>query len=154
MDRAKGMRPREAHAPVRREEKAIIHHVISGPRVVMHDRPVKSGERPFKDLKAAPERPRPAAADPPPRHKAPVHAVEPEPPTQAESTPREYRIVKSRRQGGEPYLLQRGYWHEQKGKRIFTVEWEKGFPDREKAEKHEEWVKRNEREMAEVDQHD
>lgn len=56
------------------------------------------------------------------------------------STSPEYRIVKSRRQSGQPYLLQRGLWSQQKGKRVFTANWEKGFDTRPAAEKHQAWL--------------
>jgi hypothetical protein len=63
---------------------------------------------------------------------------------------REYRIVKSRRQGGDPYLLQRGQWHDRGGKRTFTVDWEKGFPTRPDAEHHQEWLSHREQELADL----
>lgn len=71
----------------------------------------------------------------------------------AATTPneREYRIVKSRRQTGEPYLLQRGNWGMVKGKRTFGVEWEKGFESREKAEKQQAWLEQMAREAAELE---
>ena len=51
----------------------------------------------------------------------------------AQATAVEYRIMKSRRQTGEPYLLQRGKWQTENGKRVFRVESEKGFATREEA---------------------
>ena len=68
--------------------------------------------------------------------------------------PHEYRVIKSRRQSGDPFILQRGNWHEVKGKRTFTVDWEKGFADREKAEKHQAWLERTQQELTDVDAHE
>lgn len=126
-----------------------IEHVISGPRVILHDRP--SGEQPFKHLQAPPERPKPQKRDPEPSPQAPArNRPSPEAVTTvtqpAAGTPEpvkttsaaEYRILKSRRQGGPPYLLQRGTWQEHKGKRLFQVESEKDFATREEAEKARE----------------
>jgi hypothetical protein len=70
-------------------------------------------------------------------------------PNPADSQP-EYRIVKSRRQGGDPYLLQRGHWQEGAGKRTFTVEWEKGFPTRPEAERHQEWLRQHAQDLADL----
>ena len=69
----------------------------------------------------------------------------------ADATPHEYRVTKSRRQSGDPFLLQRGSWYEAKGKRTFVVDWEKGFQDREKAEKHQAWLERTQQELSDVD---
>jgi hypothetical protein len=62
----------------------------------------------------------------------------------------EYRIVKSRRKDGLPYLLQRGTWKTQGTKRVFASDWEKGFDVREKAEKHQAWLEQMARENAEL----
>lgn len=70
------------------------------------------------------------------------------------SVQRDYRIVKSRRQSGEPYLLQRGTWGQLKGKRAFNVEWEKGFESREKAEKQQAWLLQMAVEAAELQSDD
>ena len=154
---------------------ATLLRGITGPRVVRHTRPT-GGEQPFRHLQAPPERPKPpeppkpVKVPPPPRPPvvaapavaAPVQAapVQPVEPTVAEQPDaarparvgREYRIVKSRRQNGEPYLLQRGYWHQPKGKRVFEVQWEKGFANREAAERHQGWLEQHERELAEANQ--
>jgi hypothetical protein len=63
-------------------------------------------------------------------------------------SPTEYRIVKSRRRDGLPYLVQRGHWQQSNGRRTFDMQWEKGFADRAAAEKHLGWIEQNEREMA------
>lgn len=157
--------PRAA-APARPTPTLGHHHAVSGPRVVRAVRPA-GGEQPFRHLKAPPERPKPPAPPPPPPappkaapvpQPAPVVAVEQprpsvEPPSDAgPPEAREYRIVKSRRQSGDPYLLQRGQWGMQKGKRTFAAEWEKGFATREAAERHQEWVEQHAREAAEMNQ--
>ena len=155
---------------------------LTGPRVVLHARPV-GGEQPFRHLQAPPERlgpppkPQPVAAPPKPqvtvatppaqaaptRHPTPTdqprptlaqpHSPHPSdaalPAGQADS-PREYRIVKSRRRDGDPYLLQRGRWQEGADKRTFHVEWEKGFPARPDAERHQDWLRQREQEMADL----
>jgi hypothetical protein len=59
----------------------------------------------------------------------------------------DYRIVKSRRRDGAAYLLQRGRWREEgkegeKGRRVFTVEWEAGFTTREEAEQQRDAMSR------------
>ena len=148
--------------PVEREQKAddrraAIGFAISGPRVVRRDRQTV-GERPFKHLQPPPERPKPPAAL---IKTVVVRTVEPVAADEqhtsntevAETSAKEieYRIVKSRRQGGDPFLLQRGRWDEVHGKRAFNVAWEKGFVVREKAERHQQWVRQTERELAEVD---
>ncbi len=146
--------------PVEREQKAddrraAIGFTITGPRVVMRDRQTV-GERPFKHLQAPPERPKPPASlietvlrrmvEPSkPKHGILEDIQEPV------SKETEYRIVKSRRRGGEPYLLQRGCWNDIEGKRAFVVGWEKGFEVRDKAEQHQKWVRQTEQELAEVD---
>lgn len=145
----------------------------TGPRVVLSSRQ-KTGEQPFKNLYVPPERLavfKPAPPPPPkPIVRAPVAAPAPvvvaaapkpvESPAEQEQTAPstgsletaslEYRIVKSRRQNGDPYLLQRGTWGELKGKRAFSINWEKGFPDREKAEAHQRWMAQMAAEMAEM----
>jgi len=104
----------------------------------------------------------PAASPPPMTQVAATGDHSPEPTagtigaataTEAADAPREYRIVKSRRQDGPPFLLQRGSWKENKGKRAFHVDWEKGFDDRAKAEQHQRWVAETEQELADVEQH-
>ena len=87
-------------------------------RVVHHGRQERPGEQPFRHLQPPPDAL--GARAPPTKEqsrqaRAVVRARE-----QAAAPHREYRIVKSRRAGGEPYLLQRGNWHLHKGKRIFT----------------------------------
>jgi hypothetical protein len=67
----------------------------------------------------------------------------------AAATDREYRIVKSRRKDGMPYLLQRGTWGQHGAKRVFASTWEKGFETREKAEHHQAWAERMAAEIAE-----
>jgi len=134
--------------PAERNDK-WIGHVISGPRVIMHDR--ASGEQPFKHLQPPPERPKPQKRDPDPPPQAPARSQptqslatfqQPATPPAAEpiaaaSPGAEYRILKSRRQGGPPYLLQRGTWQQQKGKRVFQIEWEKDFATRDEAVQHQ-----------------
>ncbi|HEX8914797.1 MAG TPA: hypothetical protein VF796_20765, partial [Humisphaera sp.] len=94
---------------------------------------------------------------------APVVAKAPQPaavpasaPAAAPSptTPVEYRIHKSRRKDGLPYLLQRGTWSQVGTKRIFAVDWEKGFAERPQAEKHQAWLEEMAREAAEAAAHD
>lgn len=151
-----------------------VHFKLKGPRVVLDARPT-GGEQPFKNLNIPPERLKPykppqppppppvpvgpAAAVPPPlpQAAAPAKDVAPAgraeavaPAESAESAESEYRVLKSRRAGGSPYILQRGHWHQQKGKRIFKVDWEKGFEDREKAELHIDWVRRHAEELEAV----
>jgi hypothetical protein len=133
--------------PAERNDK-WIGHVIAGPRVAIHDRP--SGEQPFKHLRAPPERPKPPKRDPEPLPQPPASSqvvqpvAKPGEPAAAQpaaevlgttSPAAEYRILKSRRQDGPPYLLQRGTWQQHKGKRAFQVEWEKDFATRDEAEK-------------------
>jgi len=138
--------------PPERNDK-WIGHVISGPRVISDTRP--SGEQPFKHLQPPPERPKPQKRDPEPsrrpagnRSAKPVSTVKPAPAagqaaTGAATSPvAEYRIYKSRRQDGPPYLLQRGSWEQIKGKRVFQVEWEKDFPTREEAVMHQASIER------------
>lgn len=157
----------ESAMPVSRE--ALVGHAISGPRVVQHAR-LAGAEQPFKNLQARPEWPqyveRPKPPPEPPRkpdvtpaatavtnEPAAPTAPSPEPAPRAEAPAapgRDYRVLKSRRQDGEPYLLQRGHWEQTGGKRVFAVEWEKGFPARESALAHQEWLQRTEREMAET----
>lgn len=151
---------RAAPQPVEREQKAddrrtAIGFAISGPRVVVRDRQTV-GERPFKHLQAPPERPKPPASL---IQKVVVKSIEsaaneetdPQDPRPVTSKDTQYRIVKSRRRDGEPYLLQRGCWNDAEGKRAFAVAWEKGFEVRDKAEQHQKWVRQVEQELAEVD---
>lgn len=141
--------------------ESLTAKTISGPRLVRAPRPA-GGEQPFRHLKAAP-----GLKEPPPRPvpvaKVPVvvpapvvaPAIEAESAEAFESVPltaREYRIVKSRRREGHPYLLQRGSWSQLKGKRVFESDWEKGFQEREKAEHHQRWLEEVARETAELDE--
>ena len=160
------------HGPVAHDEpaarRAAAGHAISGPRVIQHA--PRSGEKPFTFFSVPPPRPKPPRppepkpalkpapqADPKPVAAKPKPAAPSVAPTdeaaETAATPMggAYRIVKSRRQDGSPYLLQRGDWHEQGGKRTFKVEWEKGFADRAAAEKHQEWVTKTHQEHAEED---
>jgi hypothetical protein len=142
-------------------------HVISGPRTVVYAPPSRGGEQPFKNFTVPPERlsadkpkPQPAKAVAPPKPvielKPAVTAAAPEQSAEADDSMRisqapsdtEYRIVKSRRRDGLPYLIQRGHWQQVNGRRSFDMQWEKGFADREAAEKHLAWIEQNEREMA------
>ena len=130
--------------PPERNDK-WIGHVIAGPRVILHDRP--SGEQPFKHLQPPPERPKRQKRDPEPSRQAPPRsqpaaatlkqaaaAAAPAADAAPTASPAaEHRILKSRRQGGPPYLLQRGAWQQQNGKRVFQVEWEKDFATRAEA---------------------
>jgi hypothetical protein len=157
--------------PARQPGRVDAHFKLKGPRVVLDARP-SGGEQPFKNLNIPPERlkvykppqpppapvrsPVPAAPPPPLACPAPTPApVAPagEPRTQpelAEPAELEYRVIKSRRADGAPYILQRGHWHQQKGKRVFKVDWEKGFAEREKAEAHVDWVRRHAEELDAV----
>jgi hypothetical protein len=139
--------PPQSRPPVRPEQtteearRALIGHAISGPRVVLDARP-SGGEQPFKHLQPPPERPKPPTPPPAPAKAAASKAAAPARPaaTAAAAAPvtgePEYRIVKSRRRDGQPYLLQRGHWQDKGGKRTFTVDWEQGFDTREAAEQH------------------
>jgi hypothetical protein len=144
-----------------------VPHVISGPRTVVYAPPA-GGEQPFKNFTVPPERlavdaPRPqpakpavAIARPKPVTAPAVAATASVRPTEPDDSmriaqppsPTEYRIVKSRRRDGLPYLVQRGQWQQANGRRTFDVQWEKGFADREAAEKHLGWIEHNEREMS------
>ena len=119
----------------------------TGPRVVSHAR-TRTGEQPFKHLQAPPERPKPPAA-PAKAHTAAKAKTEKAEKSAKSSKPKaakapakksaaktdeNTRIIKSRRQDGPPYLVQRGSWKEAGGKRVFTIESEKGFDTREEAE--------------------
>jgi hypothetical protein len=131
-----GPRP-SSQGPPERSDK-WIGHVITGPRVISHVRP--SGEQPFKHLQAPPERPKSKKHEPAPRATEPVASGPPanaRPSIEAgvaSNLAPEYRVLKSRRQGGPPYLLQRGSWQQVKGKRAFHVKWEKDFATRAEAE--------------------
>ena len=146
-----------------------VGFVLTGPRVVVHARP-SGGEQPFRHLQAPPEQygppkpqpPKPVVAAPQPvAPTQPVAAVTPAAPaakaaaearTVAPASPAEpkYRVMKSRRRDGLPFLLQRGTWRDAGGKRLFEAAWEKGFPTREQAEAHLAWIAQTERERAEV----
>jgi hypothetical protein len=141
-----------------------IGHTISGPRTVVYAPPGR-GEQPFKNLVIPPERlakPRPDVSPKPKAHVKPVAAAPVQPAAQVPvagpiSMPQapastKYRIHKSRRRDGLPYLLQRGLWQQVGGKRTFDVQWEKGFDQREDAERHLEWVQQTEQELAEFQQ--
>lgn len=148
-----------AAEPAPQPGRVDVHFALKGPRVVIHARP-SGGEQPFKDLYVPPERlkpykpaqaaPRPVTA---PLRPEPVAQPEPHvavPVEPAAPAALEYRVVKSRRAGGSPYLLQRGHWDRQNGKRAFKVEWEKGFDDRDKADAHAGWVQQSVEELAAV----
>ena len=141
---------------------------LSGPRVVL-DSKVKAGERPFAGLALPPDwkpppppppaPPKPVVVAPPPVvAKAPqaaaAPAAEPAPAPAGGAVPIEYRIHKSRRKDGLPYLLQRGTWSQVGTKRTFTVDWEKGFAERPQAEKHQAWLEEMAREAAEAAAHE
>jgi hypothetical protein len=149
---------------------ASLNQPLRGPRVVLDARPT-GGEQPFKHLQAPPERPKPpqpaVQQQPPARRVEPAMqpvasqaraelTKRPEPapaqPELAEPGELEYRIVRSRRAGGPSYLLQRGTWFQRDGKRIFKLDWEKGFDDRAKAEHHLEWVQQSAQELADVEE--
>lgn len=139
----KSERPVQTKSPA--EPAPSARYANTGPRVVSHVR-TRTGEQPFKHLQAPPERPKPPAppAKAPAKAKAekaekPVKAAKPKAAKaatkkSAAKTDDNIRIVKSRRQDGPPYLVQRGTWKEVGGKRVFTVESEKGFDTREAAE--------------------
>jgi hypothetical protein len=61
-----------------------------------------------------------------------------------------YRILKSRRVDGDPYVLQRGAWSERSGRKTFKADWEKSFPTREDAHRHEQWLQQTARDVAEL----
>jgi hypothetical protein len=140
-----------------------VPHVISGPRTVVYAPPAR-GEQPFKNFTVPPERlavdaPKPQPAKLAVAKPTPIAAVAATPaaaPVESDDSMRisqapsatEYRIVKSRRRDGLPYLVQRGQWQQANGRRTFDVQWEKGFADREAADKHLGWIEHNEREMA------
>lgn len=139
-----------------------LNQPLRGPRVVIDARPT-GGEQPFKHLQAPPERPKPpqpvVVAQPAPvrRPEPPVaqpiaQPRQPEPSTSDQPTELEYRIIRSRRADGLPYLLQRGTWSQRDGKRIFKLDWEKGFDERAKAERHLEWVQQSEEELDAVEE--
>jgi hypothetical protein len=153
-------------AEVRRAQSAAGNwkdHVISGPRTVVFAPPA-GGEQPFKNLYIPPERLKPQPPPQPAKAKVAIAVLAPKPapspvavdatpiPMPAAATAVEYRITKSRRRDGLPYLLQRGQWQQLAGKRAFEVQWEKGFDERDKAEQHLEWVKQTERELASLHQ--
>jgi hypothetical protein len=121
----------------------LLGNVISGPRIV-RDARLSGGERPFAHLQPPPPRPEPI--HPPKPKNAPRAVIAPVAPVVARdaaataSAAVDYRIVKSRRKDGLPYLLQRGSWTTQGAKRVFDAGWEKGFETREQAEKHQAWL--------------
>jgi hypothetical protein len=130
--------------------RPLVQHVISGPRTVVYAPPT-GGEMPFKHLQAPPERPKPPqTAKPPAAKKAPELNATPAESMRMPQAPSatQYRVVKSRRRDGLPYLVQRGQWQQLHDKRTFDVQWEKGFPDREQAVKHLDWVEHNEQELV------
>jgi hypothetical protein len=147
--------------------RPFVPHVISGPRTVVYA-PPSGGEQPFKNFTVPPERlsvdvpkPQPAkpavvVAKPKPAPVPALVAAAPVQPVESDDSmrisqppqPTEYRIVKSRRRDGLPYIVQRGQWQQANGRRTFDVQWEKGFADRDAAEKHVDWIEHNEREMA------
>ena len=154
---------RSSHEPKHVERPRGGEFAATGPRVVIHGG--RSG-----GMQPPPERRKPLH---PPKLKKPVvhvvkpvhhaaapvvkhpvhavkHAAELTPPAPAVPV-HEYRVIKSRRQSGDPFILQRGNWHEAKGKRSFTVDWEKGFTEREKAEKHQAWLEQTQQELSDVD---
>lgn len=162
-------RPSAAQREPRREYQPLgssaINPPLRGPRVVLDARRI-GGEQPFKHLQAPPERPKPAPQPvvqvsqpkrPEPELQSPPASPAKGEPTrlespESESTELEYRIVRSRRAGGHPYLLQRGTWSQRDGKRIFNLDWEKGFEERAKAELHLQWVQQSEQELDAVDE--
>ncbi len=143
----------ERPEPAAAAARPFVPHVISGPRTVVYAPPA-GGEQPFKHLKAPPERPKPPQAPAPqvakavPAPKAVKDSDDASMKMPQPAPPSQYRVVKSRRRDGLPYLVQRGQWQETNGRRSFDVQWEKGFEDREQAEKHLEWIELNEREMT------
>lgn len=164
-------RPSAPDPEPRRPEVGVasLNQPLRGPRVVIDARPT-GGEQPFKHLQAPPERPKPpqpviqqppvtrSAVPAPQTAPAPVRAerasrTEPAQVASQTSTPPEleYRIVRSRRAGGLPYLLQRGTWSQRDGKRNFKLDWEKGFEDRARAEQHLQWVQQSARELADIE---
>jgi len=151
---------------VRRE--SLIGFTISGPRVV-RDARVSGAERPFQlaNIQAPPPRPdeekAPEAVAPsyspfgpfPPKPQPVIEekkaeVTEAAPQVDTESQGNEYRVIKSRRKDGLPYLLQRGVWSQQGGKRTFKAGWEKDFETREQAEERLEWLEQMTREAAEL----
>lgn len=140
-----------------------LNQPLRGPRVVIDARPT-GGEQPFKHLQAPPERPRPpqpVVQQPPPaapsrREDSPIPRFTDAEPTSTQAehagpAQLEYRIVRSRRAGGLPWLLQRGSWSGGEGKRTFQLDWEKGFEDRLRAERHRQWVQQSAEELAAVE---
>src|SRR5258708_37867600 len=111
--------------PAEREQKgddrrAALGYAISGPRVVI-DVQRRAGEKPFKHLQPPPERPevpKPAKQE----LTAPQNRVEVTSQSDDAIT-RAYRIVKSRRRDGQPYLLPRGLGRGRDGRRSFAGDW-------------------------------
>jgi hypothetical protein len=173
---AQGKPTQRTAAPGRNERAGgydpKVGFVLTGPRVVIHAR--AGGEQPFRNLQAPPEQFGPpkslfldalkaaqeaaaAAQAAEAARQAEIAAIEAAAAAarqaaeaaRAASEPK-YRIYKSRRRDGLPYLLQRGTWRDAGGKRLFEAGWEKGFAQRDEAERHLAWLERSEREMSEV----
>lgn len=170
--------PQPAPAPGRNERAGgydpKLGFVLSGPRVVLHAR--AGGEQPFRNLQAPPEPFGPskslfldalkateetAAAERAAEaaRRAELAAIEAAAAAECQAAEAaraaaepKYRIYKSRRRDGLPYLLQRGTWRDAGGKRLFETGWEKGFARRDEAERHLAWLEQNEREMSEADE--
>lgn len=147
--------------------------VLAGPRVVIHAR--AGGEQPFRNLQAPPEPFGPpkslfldalkvaeeaaaAARAAEAARQAELAAIEAAAASERQAAEAaraaaepKYRIYKSRRRDGLPYLLQRGTWRDAGGKRLFEAGWEKGFAQRDEAERHLAWIEQSEREMSECD---
>lgn len=148
--------------------------VLAGPRVVIHAR--AGGEQPFRNLQAPPEPFGPpkslfldalkvaeeaaaAARAAEAARQAELAAVEAAAASERQAAEAaraaaepKYRIYKSRRRDGLPYLLQRGTWRDAGGKRLFEAGWEKGFAQRDEAERHLAWLEQNESEMSDSDE--
>jgi len=160
-------------APVSTDHRGqLLSQPITGPRLVRDAR--YGGERPFANI-PKPDRPDPVA--PPVRKPKRAELEAAAAAAQQEAAAREaaeaaaraaasattsadenaasepaYRIVKSRRKDGSPYLLQRGTWKQQGNKRVFEANWEKGFEVREQAEQHLQWLEQHVSETAQIAQ--
>ena len=157
-----------------------VGFVLSGPRVVIHARPggeqpfrnLQAPPEQFGPPKAlflaalqaaeeaalaaqqaalAAQQAAAAAAEAERLARAEAAAAAATPTAPANPAEPQYRIYKSRRREGLPYLLQRGTWRDAGGKRLFEANWEKGFAERAQAERHLAWIEQNEREMADAD---
>jgi hypothetical protein len=151
-DRARTQRaPERQMSPAHRGQ--LLGNMIAGPRVVREAR-VVGGERPFAHLQPPPPRPEPIRPPVKPAKAKTTVAAAPQPKAVAVVAPAvpgtDYRVVKSRRKDGQPYLLQRGTWSTQGTKRTYAAEWEKGFDTREQAEKHQAWLLEMASDHAEV----